>query len=75
MNSFSVRAHCRLCDAPLPEERVLDLGETALANELKSTKEESLAQDKFPLYLVQCEKCSAVQLPVVVDPKRLFPDD
>jgi SAM-dependent methyltransferase len=73
--TYSVRASCRLCAAKLPDERVLDLGETALANELKSTREESLAQDKFPLYLVQCEKCGHVQLPIVVPAERLFPPD
>jgi len=74
-SSFHIRATCRLCSAQLPEERILDLGETALANELKSTRAESLAQDKFPLYLVQCKACGHVQLPVVVDPERLFPAD
>lgn len=32
-------------------------------------------QDRFPLYLVGCSSCGHVQLPVVVDPKRLFPPD
>jgi SAM-dependent methyltransferase len=75
VNAFHIRSRCRLCSAQLPEERILDLGETALANELKSTRAESLTQDKFPLYLVQCKACGHVQLPVVVDPERLFPAD
>jgi SAM-dependent methyltransferase len=73
--AYEVNDRCRLCSSKLPEERVLDLGETALANELKSTREESLAQDNYPLYLVQCESCGHVQLPVVVPAERLFPPD
>ena len=72
MNDYTVRTECRLCDAPLPEERCLDLGETPLANEYMDTAEASLNQQKFPLYLKQCTACGHVQLPVVVDPKRLW---
>ena len=34
-----------------------------------------LLQKRYPLYLVGCQQCGHVQLPVVVDPKRLFPPD
>lgn len=71
MSDYHVRTDCRLCSGPI--EKVLDLGETALANELKSTREESLRQDRFPLFLSQCKACGHVQLPVVVKPERLFP--
>lgn len=73
MTDFHIRTDCRLCAGPI--EKVLDLGETALANELKSTREESLSQDRFPLFLSQCKACGHVQLPVVVKPERLFPPD
>lgn len=109
--SFTVRDTCRLCDAKLPDERVLDLGETPLANALVSADElsHSFANESrgvkricpcgatcnydftgqpegpcpraepeeftAPLYLVQCTQCGHVQLPVIVDPKLLFPAD
>lgn len=44
---------------------------TPLANELLPTP---APQERFPLYLCQCNKCGHVQLPVQVDPKRLFSD-
>ena len=70
------RATCRLCDAQLPEERVLDLGSTPLANALLNINPVP-AYDEFtyPLFLKQCSVCGHCQLPVVVDPKLLFPAD
>jgi SAM-dependent methyltransferase len=84
MSDFHIRSTCRLCASP-SLEKLLDLGETPLANEymnwpdgVKVTGPGSpgeLHQDRFPLYLVGCQQCGHVQLPVVVDPKRLFPPD
>lgn len=76
--TYFERTDCRLCGGGL--EKVLDLGETPLANALVSKAERdilasapaSLAQ-AFPLYLSRCLACGHVQLPVVVDPKLLFP--
>lgn len=80
--TYSVRETCRLCDAKLPDERVLDLGETPLANALLSKTDLgflalSHPSKEFtaPLYLKQCSACGHCQLPVVVDPKLLFPAD
>lgn len=85
--SFTVRETCRLCDAKLPDERVLDLGYTALANALLSADavkqfelypghaDYGVQEFTAPLYLVQCSACGHVQLPVVVDPKLLFTRD
>ena len=72
MSDYHVRTTCRLCDAPLPEERCLDLGETPLSNEYLDTAEASLNQQRFPLYLKQCTACGHVQLPIVVNPGRLW---
>lgn len=62
--SYTINPKCRLCDS---EEltTVLDLGRTPLANELDGL-------DAFPLYVAHCEGCGHYQLPVVVDPERLF---
>lgn len=67
-SDFTKRTTCRLCRGPLTE--VLEIGATALANEYVSTPDEP--QDLFPLYLSECVDCKHVQLPVVVDPERLF---
>ncbi len=84
MSDFHVRDTCRLCSSP-DLEKLLDLGETPLANEYGQFPEGHPTDpaisglrykaDRFPLYLVGCSSCGHVQLPVVVDPKRLFPPD
>lgn len=68
--SYRVKRTCRLCGGAL--EKILDLGQTPLANELLATREASLEQERFPLWLSECESCGHVQMPVVVDPERLF---
>lgn len=85
--SFTVRDSCRLCDAKLPDERVLDLGNSPLANALITEGEIGMLEagnipywleEKtrlYPLHIKQCSACGHCQLPVVVDPKLLFPAD
>ena len=68
--SYKVRQGCRLCDGSLIQ--VLDLVPTPPANELLDERQPSLDQDRFPLGLWQCGGCGHVQLPVVVDPERIF---
>lgn len=67
MADYHIRTDCRLCFGPL--ERLLDLGYTPLANEYP---EQPGLQDEFPLFLSRCQHCGHVQLPVVVNPERLF---
>lgn len=66
---YSVRSDCRLCGAAT--DTVFDLGATPLANEYPAAPI-ARGQDVFPLYLVRCTVCAHVQLPVVVEPTRLF---
>ena len=68
--SYKVRQGCRLCDNAL--DQVLELAPTPPANELLEDRQSSLDQDKFPLGLWQCRICGHVQLPVIVDPERIF---
>ena len=68
-SEYTVRSTCRLCGGNLSGSLVY-LGSTALANEYAD--ETSKEQDEFQLYLVQCLECDHVQLPVVVNPERLF---
>ncbi len=65
-----IREDCRLCAGKTFP--VLELPDTPLANELPRKRGEP--QEEFPLYLAACEECGHVQLPVVVDPDRLFRD-
>lgn len=67
---FMIRATCRLCSASI--DKVLDLGFSPLANEYPT--QPSPEQDRFPLYLAECRDCGHLQLPVVVDPERLYRD-
>jgi len=62
---------CRICAGEFARTS-LKLIETPLANELYSSKTESLAAQTFPLEVVICEKCKHVQLKHIVSPKRLF---
>ena len=72
MKDYSVRLTCRLCgDTRLT--KLLSFPDTPLANEYP--KDDGFKQDRFPLYLVGCQGCGHVQLPVVVRPERLFPPD
>lgn len=69
--SYRVRPDCRLCGGA-ELHTVLTLASAPPANEFKETAAAAQALERFPLYLVQCETCGHVQLPVVVDPERLF---
>ena len=89
MSDFTVRNSCRLCASP-ELTRLLTLPDTPLANSYPRQPEGAdyvedetgtrrhygrWEQEKFPLYLVGCNACGHVQLPVEVDPRRLFPAD
>ena len=66
--SFTVRQTCQLCSAGI--DKVIDLGETPIANEYPDRP--SPNQERFPLYLAACRDCGHIQMPVIVDPERLF---
>jgi SAM-dependent methyltransferase len=50
----------------------LELEPTPLANEF--VKDRKTEQSKFPLELLECQKCGHVQLSTIVDPNILFKD-
>lgn len=68
--SHFIRQDCRLCGGGLSQ--ALELAPTPPANELLDDRQASLDQDRFLLGLWRCQSCGHVQLPVVVDPERLF---
>lgn len=68
-NEYRIRKDCRLCGCEDLKE-VLRLAPTPPANEF--VPDGTAAQEEFPLYLSACGRCKHVQLPVVVDPERLF---
>lgn len=59
---------CRLCGGSVAQ--LLDLGKTALANEIW---DRGAIQDVYPLRVGQCRRCDHVQLMDRVAPERLFP--
>lgn len=66
---YHIRNDCRLCSSEMLRG-VLHLEPTPLANEF--LKPGDVSEELFPLHLVECLACGHVQLPVVVDPERLF---
>lgn len=68
MKDFHVRPDCRLCSGSYTE--VLDLGETALANEV--WEDATAKQTAYPLCLVACDSCGHRQLRDVVNPELMY---
>lgn len=60
---------CRICNSTALND-IIDLGSQPPANSLRANLSDNL--DSVPLKIVQCEKCSAVQLTATVDPEYLF---
>lgn len=68
MNPFEILTTCRICRGS-SLKTILDLGSTPLANEFPATPQ---SQERYPLYIAQCQDCEHVQLPVSVPPEVLF---
>jgi len=71
IGDYNIRSDCRLCNSS-SLSRVLDLPDTPLANEFVNASDQGTIQKKFPLFVSRCNQCGHIQLPVVVDPERLF---
>jgi hypothetical protein len=52
--------------------KVLDLGQTPLANALLKEEQLSAAEERFPLEVVFCADCSLLQITASVSPEKLF---
>lgn len=63
---------CRICNSP-ELQTILDLGIQPLANALREVDDKS-KERKFPLVLIRCKRCTAIQLSVNVNPKLMFKD-
>lgn len=68
-NKFKTIKKCRVCDSP-DLVAILNMGDQPLANSLK--KSATAAEDKFPLTIVFCQRCSLVQLKETIDKEALF---
>jgi len=66
-----MRLSCRAC-GHTSLRSFLSLGDSPLANRLPSRAELELPEPVFPLTLVFCDGCAAVQLSEVVPPELLF---
>ena len=51
---------------------ILNLGKTALANNLIPFKFRNIKEKQFPLILCYCKNCKHVQLKNIVNPKLMF---
>ncbi len=67
------RTKCRSCDAEAVA-LFLDLGQTSIADRLRTEEELDTEEMKFPLRVGMCEDCHLVQLLDVVPPEVLFTD-
>lgn len=65
------RKHCRTCGSG-NLTLLLDLGETALANDFLPAAEVEGYHTRLPLRVMLCPDCSLVQLADTVDPKILY---
>jgi nucleoside-diphosphate-sugar epimerase len=63
------KLECRSCGSK-HLDRVISLGMSPLANNLKNSKEEE--SELFPLEVNYCSKCHNCQLSVVVPPEKMF---
>ncbi len=54
--------------------RVIDLGNTPIAHEFSSTKEQAMSRHKYPMSLLVCDNCGMGQLDKIIDPKVLYSD-
>jgi 2-polyprenyl-3-methyl-5-hydroxy-6-metoxy-1,4-benzoquinol methylase len=59
---------CRICSSKSLKS-VINLGKQAPANSLKKKISK---QNKVPLHIVKCKKCSVLQLDATINPKYLF---
>jgi len=64
---------CRSCGSAALE-RVLDLGQTPLANALLPGDDPNAQPVLYPLSLLRCTECALVQIGEIVAPERLFSD-
>ena len=62
---------CILCNKG-KVKKFVNLGRSALANNLISLKDLKKKEKKYPLILGKCEICSHVQLTELVNPKYMF---
>lgn len=71
MKNYTRRNDCRICGSK-NLAKILDLGETPLANGFLTKDELEKQEEKYPLAVYFCKDCSLVQLLDVVNPKILF---
>lgn len=72
VSGWTTIAACRMCGAAV--EDFLAFGNMPLANELVNDTAAAQRQDRFPLTLAFCPRCSLVQLRETVAAQRLFQD-
>ena len=68
------QAHCRSCKQT-GLMAILDLGIMPLSDGLLTEAQLAKPEDKFPLQVAYCPKCSLVQILETVPPEKLFCED
>lgn len=68
---YTSKRKCTLCGCNLLT-KLVNLGNTPIANQLETNLELSRNQKKYPLDLVLCGECGHIQIGTLVDPRILF---
>ena len=63
--------HCRSCQSARIK-RVIDLGQTPLANALRAKDDLAVPDQLYPLDVIYCTDCTLVQITETVPPETLF---
>ena len=71
MKIFTKHENCRVCNSENLTP-YFDAGKMPLANNNKSTRDESLNEARYPLQVLFCNDCGLSQLSVVVNPIVMF---
>jgi len=71
ISDYTSKRNCTLCGGN-SLIKLVNLGNTPIANQLESSLESSRSQKKYPLDLVLCGDCEHIQIGTLINPKILF---
>jgi SAM-dependent methyltransferase len=71
LHNYKRITKCRLCNSK-KLKKIYNFGNIPIGNNLQKTRLQSINCQKYPLSLIQCNKCEHFQLSVSVNPKILY---
>ena len=67
---YKQHTNCRVCNHNLTP--YLDLGYLPLSNNLATSKNDPIHNERYPLQVMLCENCGLSQLSIVIPPQKMF---